>query len=131
MQSLKDNFKARTIPRDFRDLQVWQRSMDLAVLVYDVSRRFPSDERFGLIRQLRRATVSIAANIAEGNGRGHRAEYIHHVYIARGSLMEVFTELELATRLGYLDPTSLAPCFELIDHIGRMLNRLAERLQPR
>ena len=117
--------------RDFRELRVWQRAMDLVLLVYSLVRLLPPEERYELGRQLRRACVSVPANIAEGNGRLHVREYIHHVYIARGSLMEVLTGLEIARRLGYVEDSTVRPAFELIDHVGRMLTRLARQLQAR
>jgi four helix bundle protein len=105
--------------------------MDLVLLVYELARLLPPEELCELSRQLRRASVSVPSNIAEGNGRLHVGEYIHHVYIARGSLMEVLTGLEIARRLGYLEDSTVRPAFELIDHVGRMLTRLARQLQAR
>ena len=114
----------------YRTLQVWQKAMDLVVESYELSRRLPSHERYGLASQLRRAAVSIPANIAEGNGRMHRGEYVHHLSIARGSLMELETHIEIAFRLEYLRADDLDKGRELIDHVSRMLNRLTARLRP-
>ncbi len=77
--------------RTFEDLLVWQRAVAVANLVYEVTRAFPKDEVFGLRSQLRRAAVSIACNIAEGRGRGSRADFLRFLYISRGSLFEVRT----------------------------------------
>jgi four helix bundle protein len=87
----------------YRELRVWRQAIDLVVDVYCVSATFPSDERFGLTTQLRRASVSIAANIAEGHGRptiGERLQFLGH---ARGSLYEVETHLEIVSRLGFVN----------------------------
>lgn len=83
----------------YRELSVWQRSMDLTVAVYDVAKALPADERYGLGSQLKRAAVSVPANIAEGYGRTHRGGYLRHLSIARGSLSEVETLLAIAVRV--------------------------------
>src|SRR5438309_91430 len=88
--------------KDLQDLLAWQVAMDFCVDVYTATRRFPADERFGLRLQLRRDTVSVASNIAEGHGRTNRGEYLHCVAIARGSLKECETQLLLAERLGFV-----------------------------
>src|SRR5882724_917493 len=90
-----------------RDLKVWQLGMDVAEQVYDLTKAFPDCERFGLISQLRRAAVSVPANIAEGNARSSTKEYLRYLSIAVGSLAEVETFLELALRLAYGDPNSI------------------------
>ena len=88
--------------RSYRDLKVWQRAVDMVEEVYSLSRRLPSEEKFGLTSQLRRAAVSVPANIAEGYARAQRGEYLQHLSIARGSLAEVETLLTLAARLGFM-----------------------------
>jgi four helix bundle protein len=93
----------------FRDLDVWQRSMDLVVEVYRITRAFPRSELYGLTDQTRRAAASVPANIAEGNGRLFRKEYAHHVSIARGSIAELSTCLEIAQRLEYVSPARWCP----------------------
>ena len=87
---------------DYRELDVWKMSMSLCEKVYDLIRSFPADERFALCDQLRRAAVSIPSNIAEGNGRDSKTEYARFLSIARGSLFEVQTQLELAERFKYI-----------------------------
>ena len=87
----------------YRDLTVWQKSMDLVAEIYRLTKLFPQEELFGLTSQIRRAAVSVPANIAEGYGRIHRKEYLHHLSIARGSLMEVETHLQIAVRLTFLE----------------------------
>jgi four helix bundle protein len=114
--------------RCYRDLEVWQKSMDLVVECYEVSERFPKAEMYDLVSQLRRAVVSIPANIAEGHGRTHTKEYLHHLSMAYGSLMEVETHLLIASRLDYLDSRLLTTILERSDRIGRMLNGLIKAL---
>lgn len=113
---------------DYRDLIVWQKAVELSELVYRLVTQFPVVERYGLSSQLTRAAVSIASNIAEGNAFNHRAHYIRHIDIARGSLYELATQLEIARRLTYIRSDSAAPAFLLIDSISRMLYRLRTRL---
>ncbi|MDD3678956.1 MAG: four helix bundle protein [Patescibacteria group bacterium] len=92
--------------KDFRDLEIYQLANDLTLDVYEVIKDLPRSERYVLIDQLRRATTSIGANIAEGFGRYHTKEYIKFLYISRGSLMEVWHFLILAQKLGYVKEIS-------------------------
>ena len=114
--------------KGYRDLMVWQAAMDLTVEVYRLTTTFPTYERYGLTSQLRRAAISIASNIAEGHGRTHRGEYLPHLSIARGSTMEVETQLTVAEYLGYTDVESLAVARERCDAICRMLTQLKRAL---
>src|SRR5947209_7513129 len=93
--------------KSYRDLEVWQRAMELLLACYQIAKRLPAIERYGLGAQLRRAATSIPANIAEGNGRRHRGDYVHHVSIARGSLTELVTLLEIIRRLRYVGADEL------------------------
>lgn len=115
----------------FRDLQVWQRAMDLVTECYRLTKRFPADERFGLTSQLQRAAVSVPANIAEGHGRGTTPAFINHLWIANGSLSELETHLLVAQRLGYIAETDLMLAFDLTGQVGRMLIGLRRSLEPR
>ena len=110
--------------RDHRDLRVWQVAIELGIACYAVSRKFPPDERFGLTAQLRRAAVSVAANIAEGNGRLTKGEYLNHLSAARGSVREVDTHLEFALRLGYAATDIIANVRCLVDRAAALLTRL-------
>jgi len=114
--------------RCYRDLDVWQRAMDLVIQCYQISKTFPKAELYGLSSQLQRAAVSIPANIAEGHGGSHTKEYLHHLSMAYGSLMEVETHLQIAARLDYLDSSSLQPLLDRTAEIGRMLNGLIQSL---
>ena len=112
---------------DYRDLQDWQHAMTLCEKVYAHLRQFPSEERYGLCEQLRRAVVSIPSNIAEGNGRDSRSEYAHFLSISRGSTCEVQTQLELGERLGYAKVDDDIKI--LVDNISRMLLVLIRKLR--
>ena len=105
--------------------------MDLVVACYQVAERFPKTEVYGLAAQLQRAAVSIPANIAEGQGRNHTREFMNHLSIAYGSLMEVETHLQIATRLGYINETALGQLLSRTNEIGRMLNGLMQALNRR
>src|SRR5712672_3200232 len=96
---------------NYRDLKVWQKGMDLVELCYRATRTFPVEEKFGLISQIRRAVVSVPANIAEGQGRSHTKEFLNHLSMAKGSLLEVETLLLVSQRVGYLTEATLIPLF--------------------
>ena len=117
--------------RGFRDLVVWQQAMAIAEQVYAVTRHFPPDERFGLVTQCRRAATSIAANIAEGHGRRSAAYFVHFLRIARGSVSELDTELELASRLGCLGAERWLALHEQLDHTSRLLTNLGRAVAKR
>lgn len=116
--------------QSYRDLIVWQKSMDLVVQVYQVSKLFPKDELFGLTSQIRRAAISVPSNIAEGYGRLHRKEYLNHLSIARGSLLEAETQLQIAVRLEYLTREQAMPAWSIMQEVGRMLRALIDSLRP-
>ena len=90
---------------NYRELKIWQRSMDFVVRVYEVTANFPGDEKYGLVSQLRRCTVSIPSNISEGAGRATNRQFKQYLEFSMGSVNEVQTELELAYRLNYIDKT--------------------------
>jgi four helix bundle protein len=113
----------------FRDLVAWQKAMDLTVTCYQLSRAFPTDERFGLTSQLRRAAVSVAANIAEGKGRGFNKAFVNYLSIAGGSLCEVSTHLEIALRLDYLKPADFHRASEQIEEVGRLVTALRKSVE--
>ncbi|MBI4165229.1 MAG: four helix bundle protein [Acidobacteria bacterium] len=117
--------------KNYKELEVWQKAKGFAVEMYRVTESFPRTEQFGLTSQIRRAATSIAANIAEGWGRGTTGEYIHFLMIARGSSMEVETHLIIAAELGYLNEKPLDEFQERIQRIGQMLNRLIQVLKGR
>jgi four helix bundle protein len=112
-----------------RQLTVWQKAMDLMVESHRLAGKLPHIERFDLGSQIRRAAVSVPANISEGNARGYRKEYLHFLSIARGSLSELDTLLEGARRVGYLADDELTRAEELLDHVSRMLTKLIASLR--
>jgi four helix bundle protein len=114
----------------FRDLEVWQESMTLVEEIYVLSKRFPSEERFGLTSQLRRAAVSIPSNIGEGARRKRRKAFVYHLDIALGSQGEVDVQLEMAARLAFCTKSDRNVIQQRIDRIGRMLNGLIASQQP-
>ena len=114
--------------QSYRQLEVWQFAMELAERCYRVTRSFPKEELFGLTSQIRRAAASVPANIAEGQGREHTKEFLNHLSIARGSLMEVETHLMLSQRVGLLEPSELENLLVLTDRISRMLSGLRKSL---
>ena len=110
----------------FKNLIVWQKAMELVKVVYALTKTFPADERYALTDQLRRAVVSIPSNIAEGNGRASNADYGHFLSIARGSLYETMTQLQIAVDLGYI--STLDPELELLmSEVGRMLTSMLKK----
>ncbi len=115
--------------QDYRDLVAWQKAMDLVPLVYARVKRFPREELHCLSAQMRRAAVSILANIAEGHSRRHTREFIQHLSIARGSSAELATLLDLAIRLGFLTQGEMTPLRERIFEVRRLTAGLMTRLQ--
>jgi four helix bundle protein len=113
----------------YRDLKVWQQAMELAKVCYVLTRQFPKDELFGMTSQIRRTASSVPANIAEGNGRENRGEFIHSLRIAQGSLKELETHLLLSEQIGL---TSREPAKQILDRceaVGKMLRALIRSLQ--
>ena len=119
------------VVRSYRELEVWQKALDLVVVCYRTAQCFPKTELYGLTSQLQRAAVSIPANIAEGQGRSHTKEFLNHLSISYGSLMEVETHLQIAQRLGYLEPIAVEAVLERCAEVGRMLNGLMQALKRR
>ncbi len=112
-----------------RDLIVWQRAMDLADFCYDLTENFPKHETYGLAAQIRRAAVSVAANIAEGHGRHHTGEYLHHLSFAVGSLTELDTEVRLSDRRKYLRKGDFQRFVEFYVEVSSMLRGLIASLR--
>jgi len=110
------------------DLVVWQKAMDLVAGIYKLTSAFPSDERFGLSSQMRRAAVSVPSNIAEGHGRKATTAYINHLSIAYGSLMELETQIKIFLRLNFSGANETAILLEQTSEVGKMLNGLKNSL---
>ena len=114
--------------KSYRDLIVWQKSMELVTDVYRQTKTFPRDEQYGLVPQLRRSAVSIPSNIAEGYGRGSTNDYVRFLQISRGSLYEMQTQLEIALNLEHIPKTSFQDLDEKSREVERMLNSLIKRV---
>lgn len=114
--------------RSYKDLLVWQRSVQLALAIYRLTAAFPAEERYGLTSQLRRAGVSVPSNIAEGYGRGTRKEYKQFLAIARGSTLEVQTQLTIARELEFCQQDQMANAESLSEEVSKMLYSLVGKL---
>jgi four helix bundle protein len=108
----------------YKDLIAWRKAMELVTEIYRATRLFPRDELYGLTNQLRRAAVSVPSNIAEGQARFSRKEFHHFLSHARGSLVEIETQLTIAQNLGYLSPQSTRPLLDQAAELGKVLNGL-------
>jgi four helix bundle protein len=117
--------------RSYRDLRVWQKAVELVVICYQLAKKLPPDERFGLVSQIQRAATSIPANIAEGYARRTRGDYIHHLAIAAGSLAELETHWIVVVRLGQLRQEELQPFFAGAGELGKMLEVLIQKLKAK
>jgi four helix bundle protein len=115
--------------KSYRDLLVWQKAMDLVAESYTLSTKLPKTETYGLVSQIQRSAVSIPANIAEGHGRDHLGDYLHHLSVANGSLMELETHLLLASRLGFASASEIEPLLEKTAEVSRMLSGLTRSLK--
>ena len=115
----------------FRNLVVWQRAVELTLGVYKLTSSFPDSERFGLTNQLRRASVSVASNIAEGYGRSTKGEYVQFLGHARGSNSEVETQIVIAKALGFGSKQALHTTEELCSEVGRMLGAMMRSLRSK
>jgi four helix bundle protein len=114
--------------KSYKDLIVWQKSIQMARLCYTLSKTFPKDELYGLTSQLRRAAVSVSANIAEGRSRGSRKDFVQFLRIANGSLAEVETLLTLACEFGYCSNNDIDAIHSETSEIGKMLNTMIRQL---
>ena len=115
----------------YRDLRVWQKSMKLVVEVYVVTKSFPKEETYGLVSQMRRAAVSVPSNIAEGKGRLTDRDRSHFFSQARGSLLELETQILIARELKYVSFEECRTLMGLSGEVGRMLNALVESIRPK
>jgi four helix bundle protein len=114
--------------RSYRDLKVWQTAVELTLEIYRITESFPRSEQFGLTSQLRRASVSVASNLAEGHARTTRGEYRHFLSIARGSAIEVEVQLFLAEQIGYVESPRLITARDHCDAVSRMITNLKRAL---
>ena len=119
------------ITRSYKDFVVWQKGIALAKLVYQLTKNFPSEEKFGRVAQMRRAAVSIPSNIAEGQARHTTGEFIQFISHAEGSVAELDTQLILSIELKFCRDVGTEAAFELIAELRRMLNVLRRKLASR
>lgn len=115
--------------KSHKDLDVWKKSIDLVAQIYDISKGFPKEEAYGLQGQIRRAVVSIPANISEGASRNTKKEYIQFLYIALGSASEVETHLIVAQKIGFI--SAIDEALANIENIKKMLNGLISFLRKK
>ena len=115
--------------KDYRELIVWQKAVDLVEAVYRASASFPKEEVYGLTSQVRRAAISVPSNIAEGQARNTTADFLHFLSIARGSLKEVETQVIIARRLGYIDEQKESELTNLTEEVSRLISGLASSLK--
>lgn len=114
--------------KNFRDLDVWCKGIEIVKDIYDVTKSFPKPEMYGLTSQVQRAAVSVPSNIAEGFNRFHNKEYKQFLYIALGSCAEVETHIEIAVMLGYISKEDKKDLLDKIEHESRMLRNLIKKL---
>ena len=115
---------------NFEKLDAWQLAIDFADLTYRISKDFPTDERFGLTSQLRKAAVSISSNLAEGNGRASAKDFAHFIQISFGSLMECVSQLTIAKRQRYLSDEGYREAYETAERLGKVLSGLRRSIHP-
>ena len=114
----------------FKDLTVWQEAMNLVEMIYLQTKSFPKEEMYGITSQIRRAAVSIPANVAEGNGRKSRKEYLHFLSIANGSVAELETHLIIADRLNFMSKDAASQLMAQLQSVRRLLAALRKALLP-
>jgi four helix bundle protein len=114
-----------------KKLDVWKIAMDLVLDIYRITGNFPMEERYSLTDQMRRAAVSVPSNIAEGAARNTKKEFANFLYMAQGSLSELDTQLEIASKLGYLKLNGFEDLEVKVDRIGRMITGLIKNLRDR
>jgi four helix bundle protein len=117
------------VGQHFKDLIAWQKAMDLVEHIYRLTEAFPSRENYGLTNQFRRAAVSVASNIAEGQARYSKREFQHFLRVARGSLAEIETQVLIARRLGYVGQETCDQCVGEIEELGRIVAGLISSLR--
>jgi four helix bundle protein len=119
------------MPENYPDLIAWQKAKALAIGIYLCTRRFPKDEMYGLTSQMWRASVSVPSNIAEGKGRHSHKELVQFLFRARGSLLELETQLSIAHELAYIATLAFKQLNERVEEVGRVLNGLINAFKLR
>ena len=119
------------IVKSYRDLLVWQKAVDLVTCCYALTKLLPRSETYGLVSQIQRAVLSIPANIAEGHGREHLGDYLRHLSVANGSLMELETHFVIAQKLNYLGAVDVDRVLAQSGELSRMLTGLTKKLRAK
>ncbi len=120
-----------SLSNSYKDLRVWQKSIELVTEIYKLTEKFPKSEIYGLSRQMQRAAVAIPSNIAEGQKRGHSKEFLQFLYISYGSGAELETQLEICKRLPKLKNLEYDKAEQLLSEVMKMLNVLISSLKKR
>lgn len=132
IQKQTNNFiifkRRRKLMSNYKELVVWQKAILLVTDIYKLTKTFPNEENYGLVSQMQRAAVSIPSNIAEGNDRNSKKEFVHFLYIARGSLAELETQIIIAERLEYINQNQSTEILNNCHEIGKMINGLLIKL---
>ena len=115
--------------KDYRDLLAWKKAFELTLATYRGTCHFPSEERYGIVAQVRRASVSVVSNIAEGQGRRSRGEFKHFLEIALGSLAELETQVLISNALGYAGSKHSSELLEIAAEVGRLINGLIKSIR--
>jgi len=115
--------------QSYKDLIVWQKAVELAVIIYKTTNDFPKHQQYSLVNQIERSAVSVASNIAEGAGRKGLNEFVYHVGVARGSLYELQTQILIANKVTFISNETLELITNEIEEIGKMLNGLKRSLE--
>ena len=115
--------------RNYRDLVAWKKAIELSLAIYRETANFPIEEKYGIASQLRRASISIPSNIAEGQGRNSIAEFIHYLYFASGSLKEMETQLLISDALGYIGSKQAAELMSMAAEVGCLIKGLSRSLR--
>jgi len=110
--------------RSYKELDAWKQSMELTKSIYEITVTFPAREVYGLASQMQRAAVSVPSNIAEGSGRNYKKEFVQFLYLSRGSLLELETQIELSKMLKYIDETRYKELAELTNRVHKIINGL-------
>ena len=113
--------------KTYKDLVVWQKSMDMTAMLYQLVKKLPKEETYALSDQMRRAAISVPSNIAEGFGRSSTKEYLHFLFISYGSICELETQLILSSRINYLSKNETQPVMDLLSEIGKMINAIIKK----
>jgi len=114
--------------KTYRDLKIWNTAIELVKAIYEFTEKFPNQEMYGLVSQMRRSAVSIPSNVAEGFRRQHNTEYKQFLYISLGSCTELETQITIAKELKYIRENQEAGLLEILDHICRMISNLIKKL---